>query len=158
MASDALQSSTLFCCHDDRQTPTLFLGAASEEERGQGEAGMELFGRSQLLQAAVNGPFGAAFQTAFELIEASLRYRPPPFLLLAAYVPYVGYWGVCLRACVVAGWLLSDTIPSFFPHTHLSRLCAPEDRRIFFAAVIHALFGKERAPGSSDLIKVRRAV
>jgi hypothetical protein len=34
------------------------------------------------------------------------------------------------------------------------RLCAPTDRRIYFAAVIKALFGTVHWPGSSDFIKV----
>lgn len=88
-AADGLGSSTLLRCHDDSMTPTLFLGLVNEagQRAGAVEAEGAIFmGWGHQPYPATNPSFAVEFQTAPELIEASIRYRIPPFLLLATYV------------------------------------------------------------------------
>lgn len=82
--SEVLLSSTLVRRHNDCLTPTLFLGLPPEE--GRAAPGAEISGWGHLMHPATNDSFGAAFQTDAELIEASIRYHTPPFLLLGMYV------------------------------------------------------------------------
>lgn len=82
-ASEALRSSILVRCHDDGVTPTLFLAGGPE---GGQPAGMDPHGWGRVLYPAANHAFAAAFQSAPDIIDASIRYRTPAFILLALCV------------------------------------------------------------------------
>lgn len=97
-AADKLCSSTLMRCHDDGMTPTLFLGLIDEASQAGAAEGTISLEWGRQLYPATNPPFAAAFQTASELIKASIRYRVPSFLLLATYVARRGGLGLCAES------------------------------------------------------------